>query len=481
MGLVAPFLLRREGYFGVETGPVRPCELFHAHSGSKNVPAVITISQLSDHVGQEITLRGWVYNKTGKGKLQFIQLRDGSGLCQCVIFKGDLSEELFEAAKALTQESSLILTGTVRADERASGYPGGFELGVKDFQVVQVAAEYPIQPKEHGVEFLLDNRHLWLRSSKQWAIIRIRATVIKAIRDYLDNNGYLNVDTPILTPAAGENTTDLFEIDYFGDPAYLAQTGQLYNEANIMAFGKVYCFGPTFRAERSKTRRHLNEFWMVEPEMAWFTLEDLLDMEEQFVSYIVGQVLEKHRMELDILERDTTLLEQVTAPFPRISYDEAIERLHKLRDAETDPEQKALLDIAWGADFGSPHETALTQQFEKPVFVTHYPTAVKAFYMTPVADRPEVCRSADLLAPEGYGEIIGGSERIYDEALLTQRITDFGVNSADYRWYMDLRRFGSIPHAGFGLGVERTVAWICGLDHLREASPYPRTLTRRYP
>jgi len=445
------------------------------------VADIIAIHDIANYDGKEVTVRGWLYNRADKGRLQFLQVRDGTGIAQCVALQKDVSEEVFAAASSLTQESSLILTGKVRADGRAPGVPGGYEIGVTGLDVIQVAAPYPITPKEHGVEFLLDNRHLWIRSSKQWATLRIRATVIKAIRDWLDDHGFLGMDTPIITPTAGENTTSLFEVNYFDEPAYLAQTGQLYNEANIMAFGKVYCFGPTFRAEKSKTRRHLTEFWMVEPEMAFYTLEDMMEMEEQFVSYIVQTVLTKNANELKLLERDTTMLEKALPPFPRISYDEAIERLAKLREAEQDPEQKKLLEIEWGNDFGAPHETALTKQFDRPVFVYHYPTAVKAFYMTPLADRPEVCRSVDLLAPEGYGEIIGGSERIPDHDLIVQRVKDFGINPAAYEWYLDLRRFGTVPHSGFGLGVERTVAWICGLDHLREANPFPRMINRLYP
>ncbi|MCE7949166.1 MAG: asparagine--tRNA ligase [Chloroflexi bacterium CFX4] len=441
----------------------------------------VLIADLHRYEGQTVTVRGWLYDRTDKGKLQFLKVRDGSGIAQAVAFQKELPEATFEVLRSLSQESSLIITGTVRADKRAPGYPGGYEIGISDAQVIQIADEYPITPKEHGVEFLMDHRHLWVRSSRQWAILRIRATVINTIRNWLDDNGYLLVDTPIITPAAGESTTELFEITYFEDKAYLAQTGQLYNEANMMSFGKVYCFGPTFRSEKSKTRRHLTEFWMVEPEMAFFSLEDLMDMEEQFISAIVGRVLEKHRMELDILERDTTFLERVSAPFPRISYDEAVARLNKLAAETADPEQQAALRIEWGNDFGSPHETALTQQFDRPVFVYHYPTAVKAFYMQPVADRPEVCRSVDLLAPEGYGEITGGSERIYDRDLIEQRIAHIGINRENYAWYLDLRRFGSVPHAGFGLGVERTVAWLCGLPHIRETIPYPRMLKRMYP
>jgi asparaginyl-tRNA synthetase len=327
----------------------------------------------------------------------------------------------------------------------------------------------------------MDNRHLWLRSSRQWAILRIRATIVATLRNWLDSNGYLLVDTPIITPAAGEETTTLFELDYFGEPAYLAQTGQLYNEANMMAFGKVYCFGPTFRAEKSKTRRHLIEFWMLEPEMAFFSLEDLMDTEEQMITAVVQRVLELHRPEMELLERDVTKLESIVSPFPRISYDDAIERLKTLREQTDDPEQKELLKIEWGEDFGSPHETALTGLFDRPVFVYHYPSAVKAFYMQPVEGRPEVCRSVDLLAPEGYGEITGGSERIWDAELIDQRVSTIGISRDAYAWYLDLRRFGSVPHAGFGLGLERTVAWICGLQHVRETIPYARMLNRKYP
>lgn len=441
----------------------------------------ILISDIAQYDGQEVTVRGWLYNRTDKGRLQFLLVRDGSGIAQCVAFKKELPEDVFATAQALTQEASIEITGTVRADDRAPGHPGGFEIGLSDIKLIQMADEYPIQPKDHGVEFLMDNRHLWVRSTRQWAILRIRATIISTIRNWLDDHGYLLVDTPILTPAAGENTTTLFEIDYFGEPAYLAQTGQLYNEANMAAFGKVYCFGPTFRAEKSKTRRHLMEFWMVEPEMAFFNLEDLMAMEEQFVSAIAQAVLEKHRMELEILERDISRLEQIVAPFPRISYDEAVERLQKLAEEETDPERKAELAITWGDDFGSPHETAIAEMFDRPVFVYNYPSAAKAFYMQPVEGRPEVCRSVDLLAPEGYGEITGGSERIYDADLLKQRIDEIGISPENYAWYLDLRRYGAVPHSGFGLGVERTVAWICGLPHIRETIPYARMLNRLYP
>jgi asparaginyl-tRNA synthetase len=442
---------------------------------------IIRISDLPAHNGQTVTLRGWVYDRTDKGKLQFIQLRDGTGIVQCVAFKKEMDEAEFEIAGKLTQESSIIVTGTVRADPRAPGVPGGWELGINKLELVQMAEEYPITPKEHSVEFLMDHRHLWLRSKRQWAILRIRATIVRALRNWLDDQGFLLVDTPILTPTAGENTTNLFQIDYFGEPAYLAQTGQLYNEANMIAFGKVYCFGPTFRAEKSKTRRHLMEFWMLEPELAYCSLEELMDLEEAMIAHVVATVLEKHQPELAILERDLSRLEAIKAPFARISYDEAVERLQKLHTETTDPEAKAKLAIQWGDDFGSPHETAIASMFDRPVFVYHYPTAIKAFYMEPVPGRPEVCRSVDLLAPEGYGEITGGSERIADAALLNERIATIGINPDNYKWYLDLRRFGTVPHAGFGLGLERTVAWICGLPHVRETIPYARMLNRHYP
>lgn len=442
---------------------------------------IITISEIANHVGEEVTVRGWLYNRTDKGKLQFLSVRDGSGIVQAVAFKKELPESDFTVAQSLTQEASIVMTGTVRADDRAPGYPGGYEIGLKNLQLIQQSEGYPISPKEHGVEFLMDNRHFWVRSLRQWAILRVRATVIRAIRNWLDDHGYLLVDTPILSGLAGENSTDLFEVDYFGEPAFLAQTGQLYNEANMMSFGKVYCFGPTFRAERSKTRRHLVEFWMVEPEMAFFNLEDLMEMEEQFVSAIVQVVLKNHEQELKILERDTSRLTQVTPPFARISYDDAVKLVAEIREKTDDPEQKELLRLDWGTDFGSPHETVIAESFDRPVFVYHYPTAVKAFYMQPVAGRPEICRSVDLLAPEGYGEITGGSERIHDAELLAERVKEVGIDPENYTWYLDLRKFGSVPHSGFGLGVERTVAWICGLPHVRETIPYARTLNRLFP
>lgn len=441
----------------------------------------ITIDQIHQYEGQEITLKGWVYLRTGKGKLQFLRLRDGTGIVQCVAFRPDLGDELFEEIKRLGQESSIIVTGVVRADERAPGVPGGYEVGIRQLTVLQNVADYPIGPKEHGIEFLMDQRHLWLRSSKQWAIMRVRTVIKRAIIDFLDDHGFVNIDTPILTPSAAEGTSTLFEVEYFDEKAYLAQTGQLYNEANIMAFGKVYCFGPTFRAEKSKTRRHLAEFWMVEPELAFCDLEQLMAVEEQFVSYIVQTTLQKCRHELALLERDTTALAKVTPPFPRISYDEAVARIAAIREATDDPELKSLLALEWGDDFGSPHETELTKQFDKPVFVYGYPSQVKAFYMEPWPGRAEVCKSVDLLAPEGYGEIIGGSERMSDPDMLVAAIERHELPMEHYQWYVDLRNFGSVPHSGFGLGLERTVTWICGIDHIRQASPFPRTLNRLHP
>ena len=434
------------------------------------MPQDIRIEDIAAHEDQEVTIKGWLSLKTGKGKLQFLRVRDGTGVVQAVLFRKDISPEAFESAKRLSLESSLIVTGTVRADERAPGTPGGYEIGVTDLQVVHEAEEYPIAPKEHSVEFLMDNRHLWLRSSRQWAILRVRATVVRTIRDWLDGHGFLNVDTPILTPAACEGTSTLFETDYFGDPAFLTQSGQLYNEATIGAFGKVYCFGPTFRAEKSKTRRHLMEFWMVEPEMAFADLEECMRVQEEFVSTIVQTTLRERAPELDTLERDTTSLQRVLPPFPRISYDEAVEMLNQ-----------AGVEITWGDDFGSPHETYIAGQFDRPVFVHHYPTQCKAFYMEPQPGRPEVCKSVDLLAPEGYGEIIGGGERMSRLDLLEEAVRRHDLPREAYEWYLDLRRFGSVPHSGFGLGVERTVAWICGISHIRETIPFPRTLQRMYP
>jgi asparaginyl-tRNA synthetase len=452
-------------------------------NGATAKAPVVRINQLHAHVGERVTLQGWLYHKTGKGKLQFLQLRDGSGICQAVIFRGNVSDEEFEAAKQLTQESSLRVTGEVKADPRSPGVPGGYELDVRQIEIFQIADAYPISPKEHGIEFLMQNRHLWLRSSRQWATLRVRAVIVSAIRDWLNDHDFLNVDTPILTPAAAEGTTTLFSIDYHGEPAYLAQTGQLYNEADIFAFGRVYCFGPTIRAEKSNTRRHLQEFWMVEPEIAFCNLEELMEIEEQFVSYIVQRCLTDCQAELKVLERDTSQLETVLPPFPRIHYDEAVRMINEaaargeLVPGYDDP----VPAIEWGDDFGSPHETYLTQQFEKPLFVHHYPSAVKAFYMEPENDRPETCRSVDLLAPEGYGEITGGSERMSDPEKLIAAIERHKLPQEVYEWYIDLRRYGSVVHSGFGLGVERTVAWICGLEHVRETTAFPRLLNNLRP
>lgn len=444
---------------------------------------IIRISDAQDYAGQIVTVRGWLQRLTGKGKINFLRVRDGSGIFQAVAFRPNLGDEKFNLVTGLTTESSVILTGEIKADPRAPGVPGGVEMDLRDIEVVQIAEEYPITPKEHGIEFLLDRRHLWLRSNHQWAIARVRAVVIRAIRDWLDDHGFLLVDTPLLTPAAGEGTTTLFKIDYHGEPAYLAQTGQLYNEANIFAFGRVYCFGPTFRAEKSKTRRHLQEFWMVEPEIAFCKLEELLEIEEQFVSYIVQTALARCAAELALLERDTTRLASVQPPFPRISYDRAVEMINAAaaEGVIVSPNDEPVPAIEWGGDFGAPHETYLASQFDKPLFVTHYPTAIKAFYMEPEPGRPEVCRSADLLAPEGYGEIIGGSERMSDPDKLTTAIAKHNLPLEAYDWYVELRRYGSAPHSGFGLGVERTVAWITGIGHLREAIAYPRLLGRINP
>ena len=445
------------------------------------MPNIIRIEDISHHAGQEVRLQGWIYSRTSKGRLQFILLRDGSGFAQCVVFEKEVDPRVFEVAQALTQESSVIVSGIVRQDDRAPGVPGGYEVGVRDLQVVQTAHDYPIQPKEHGVEFLMDNRHLWIRSRRQWAVLRVRSTVIRAIRDWLDGHGFVNQDTPILTPAACEGTSTLFETDYFGVPAFLAQSGQLYNEANIYAFGRVYCFGPTFRAEKSKTRRHLSEFWMVEPEAAFCDLDQLMEIEEQFVSHVVQTCLRERAEELRLLGREIGPLQQVVAPFSRISYDEALELLADIRRHTDNDELADLLRLEWGDDLGSPHETELTKRFARPVFVYGYPTQAKAFYMEPWPGRPEVSKSVDLLAPEGYGEIIGGSERISDPDLLLERLAEWNLPRDAFEWYIDLRRYGSVPHSGFGLGVERTVSWICGLDHLRETIPFPRLLNRAYP
>ncbi|MHB1416055.1 MAG: asparagine--tRNA ligase [Chloroflexota bacterium] len=427
----------------------------------------VYIENIAEHVGQEVTLRGWVYNRRSSGKIQFLLVRDGTGLIQVVMSRADISPEAWEAAEGLTQESSLYVSGMVRADKRA---PGGYELTGTGLQVVQVAEEYPITPKEHGVDFLMSHRHLWLRSRRQHAALRVRAAIISALREFYDSNGFLEVDTPILTPAACEGTTTLFETDYFGEPAYLSQSGQLYNEATATAFGKVYSFGPTFRAEKSKTRRHLMEFWMIEPEIAFADLDECMRWEEESVAYVMQKVLAERKTELEVLERDTSRLEKVQTPFPRISYDEALQIVREGGE-----------DLPWGEDFGGGHETIISERFEKPVFIHHYPTQCKAFYMQPDPDRPEVTLSVDLIAPEGYGEIIGGGQRIHDLALLEQRLHEHNLPREAYEWYLDLRRYGSVPHSGYGMGIERTVAWICGLEHVRETIPFPRLLYRMYP
>jgi len=437
------------------------------------MPPHVYIEDIAEHVGTEVTLKGWLYNKRSSGKIHFLLVRDGTGIIQAVAFIKDVSPEVFQRCDEVTQESSLIVTGVVREDPRA---PGGYELSIRDLVIVQLAQDYPIAKKEHGVGFLMEHRHLWLRSRKPHAALRIRAEVIRACQEYLDNQGFIRFDTPILTPCAAEGTTNLFATEYFDlGKAYLAQTGQLYAEAGAMAFGKVYCFGPTFRAEKSKTRRHLTEFWMVEPEVAYLTHEGNLELQENLVSYIVQRVLERRAAELETLERDTSKLEQVIPPFPRITYDQAL-ALIEAKGAEYD-----CPPLPWGEDLGAPHETLLADQFDRPVFVTHYPTKAKAFYMEPEPGRPEVARCADLLAPEGYGEIIGGSERISDLKLLEERLAEWGLNPADYQWYLDLRRYGTVPHSGFGMGIERVTAWICGLPHLREVIPFPRMLYRIYP
>src|SRR6266480_1800872 len=425
------------------------------------------ISELSRHVGEEVTLKGWLYNLRSSGKLLFPQLRDGSGIVQCVVARNSIAPEVWDALKPLGQESALIVTGRVREDSRA---PGGFEIDVLNAQVVQSSHDYPITLKEHGPEFLLDHRHLWLRSKKQHAILKVRHTVVKAVRDFLDNDGFTLCDTPIFTPAACEGTSTLFEVDYFGDEkAYLTQSGQLYNEATAAAFGKVYAFGPTFRAEKSKTRRHLTEFWMVEPEVAYATLEDLMDLAEGLIGFLVQRCLEKRRADLKTIGRDVSKLEKISAPFPRIMYDEAVSMLQE-GHAKGALETK----FEWGGDLGSPDETYLSAQFEKPVMIHRYPAQVKAFYMEPDPVRPELALCVDVLAPEGYGEIIGGSQRMASYDLLLKRIHEHGLPEESFKWYLDLRKYGGVPHGGFGMGVERAVAWICGLEHVRETIPFAR-------
>jgi asparaginyl-tRNA synthetase len=426
------------------------------------------IRDVGKYVGQPVIIGCWLHNKRSSGKIQFLQLRDGTGFIQAVAVRSELAEEIWNDAKSLTQESSLYITGTVREEPRS---PSGYELTVNHIKVIQLTTDqYPITPKEHGVDFLMDHRHLWIRSPRQRAVLIIRAQIIKAIRQFFDENGFVSVDPPILTPSSCEGTTNLFHTKYFDEDAYLSQSGQLYMEAAAMALGRVYSFGPTFRAEKSKTRRHLIEFWMIEPEMAFVEHEESLRIQERFVAYIVRSVLENCAMELKTLERDLSKLESIQQPFPRISYDDAITYLREKG-----------FEINWGEDFGAPHETAIAESYDRPVFITHYPTELKAFYMKPDPNRSDVVLCADMIAPEGYGEIIGGSQRIDDPVLMEQRFNEHELSQDAYRWYLDLRKYGSIPHSGFGLGLERTVAWICGLDHVRETIPFPRLLYRLYP
>jgi asparaginyl-tRNA synthetase len=437
---------------------------------------ITTISDIGKHDGQTVTLRGWLYNLRESGKLLFPIFRDGTGQIQGVVPKSAVPPEVFDAIKGLTQESSVIVEGKVRADKRA---PGGYELDVSSVQVLQRVAEndpYPITPKEHGVDFLMEHRHLWVRSPRQASILRVRAEIIKAVRDFFDDNGFTLTDPPILTPAACEGTSTLFPVDYFDEQAYLTQSGQLYIEATAMALGKVYSFGPTFRAEKSKTRRHLTEFWMVEPEVAYATLDDLMDLAEGLISFVVKRCLDKRRSDLQVIGRDVAKLEKIAAPFPRITYDDAVAMLHE-------GYSKGLLEarFEWGGDFGSPDETYLSAQFDRPVMVHRYPAKVKAFYMEPDPLRPELALCVDVLAPEGYGEIIGGSQRMASHELLLQRIHEHGLPEEAFKWYLDLRKYGSVPHGGFGMGIERAVAWICGLEHVRETIPFPRMLHRLYP
>jgi len=427
----------------------------------------VYIEDIGQYNGQEVEIRGWVYNKRSSGKVRFLLIRDGTGIIQGTIFSQDKDFPLFHVFDELTQESSLIVRGLVRADKRA---PGGYELEVKEIEIIQIARDYPITPKEHSVAFLMEHRHLWLRSQRQHAILQIRAETIRAIRDFFNDRGFRLMDTPILTPSACEGTTTLFETSYFDQKAYLSQSGQLYNEATAAAFGKVYCFGPTFRAEKSKTRRHLIEFWMVEPEVAFATLQDIIELGQDLVMFILERVLERRRADFDILERDTAPLERVKKPFPQVTYDEAV-RLLKEKGSE----------LVYGDDFGAPEETMLSEIFDRPVCVTHFPAKIKAFYMQPDKDRPDLALGVDFLASEGFGEIIGGGQRIHDLDLLEQRIKEFNLPADAYKWYVDLRRYGTFPHSGFGLGLERTVAWLCKLPHIRETIPFPRLLYRIYP
>ena len=427
----------------------------------------VYVNEISNYDGKKVTLKGWLYNKRSSGKIWFLIFRDGTGFIQCVVSRSDTDEKTFQLYDELGQESSIIVHGIVHQDRRA---PGGYEVIVKKIDVVQAVHDYPIALKEHGIDFLMDHRHLWLRSPRQVAILRIRHTVIKACRDFFDSHGFTLADTPIFTPTACEGTTTLFETDYFGRKAYLTQSGQLYSEATAAALGKVYCFGPTFRAEKSKTRRHLTEFWMVEPEVAYYDLDDNMKLAEEFVSYVVQTVLKERKKELEVLERDISLLEKVEPPFPRITYSEAVEIL-----------KENGIDFEWGNDFGGTDETVISNQFEKPVMIHRFPAKVKAFYMKRDPENEELALGVDVLAPEGYGEIIGGGQREENYEILKKRIKEFGLSEEVFKWYLDLRKFGSVPHSGFGMGVERAVAWICGLKHIRETIPFPRTIYRLEP
>ncbi len=430
--------------------------------------SVAHIEDIARCDGQVVTIRGWLHNRRSSGKIHFLTLRDGSGFIQAVMSRSGVDERTFLLADHLSQETSLLVTGRVRADARA---PGGYELDISGLEIVGESADYPITPKEHGIDYLMDRRHLWIRSERQHAILRIRHEVIAGVRHFFDDRGFILADTPIFTPAACEGTTTLFPVQYFDEEtAFLTQSGQLYNEANAMALGRVYCFGPTFRAEKSKTRRHLTEFWMVEPEVAWATLEDVITLAQDLVVSVVGRVLERRELELKRLERDLSKLECIKAPFPRMSYDDAVKLLREKGQA-----------FEWGGDLGAADETILSSQFDRPVCVHRYPAHVKAFYMEPDPDRPDLALCVDVLAPEGYGEIIGGSQRISDYGLLLERIKEHDLPPEAFEWYLDLRRFGTVPHGGFGMGIERVVSWICGLDHLRESIPYPRMLYRIYP
>lgn len=427
-----------------------------------------TIAQVSKHEGETVTIGAWLANKRSSGKIAFLQLRDGTGFMQAVVAKSDVSEETFQLAKNITQESSMFITGNIVEDTRSQL---GYEMQVESIELIHESVDYPITPKEHGTEFLMDHRHLWLRSKRQHAVMKIRNEIIRSTYEFFNDNGYVKIDPPILTGASAEGTTELFHTKYFDEDAYLSQSGQLYMEAAAMAFGKVFSFGPTFRAEKSKTRRHLIEFWMIEPEMAFVNHEESLVIQENYVSHIVQSVLNNCKLELDVLGRDISKLEQVKAPFPRISYDDAIALL----------KEKGFTDIDWGDDFGAPHETAIAESFDKPVFITNYPAEIKAFYMKPDPNRSEVVLCADLIAPEGYGEIIGGSERIDDLELMKKRYEEHELTGPAYEWYLELRKYGSVPHSGFGLGLERTVAWLSGVEHVRETIPFPRLLNRLYP